>query len=102
MDGRRTAVSSPPASAAHEFRYVTLVGPDGDFGLAGIMDAARFLPEGAGSHWSAYVEVDDVHASVATVTALGGSVLTPPAGTPYGTLATVTDPQGATFKLRTG
>ncbi|HEX4244232.1 MAG TPA: VOC family protein [Acidimicrobiales bacterium] len=82
-----------------EFRYTTMSGPDGD--LAGIMDATAWLPEGVPAHWSIYWEVDDIDATVATVKALGGSVVADPEDTPYGRLGTVTDPAGAQFKLRT-
>jgi predicted enzyme related to lactoylglutathione lyase len=65
------------------------------------MDAAGFLPEGAPSHWAVYWEVDDADDAVAKVTSLGGSVVMNPTDTPYGRLATVADPAGAQFKLRT-
>jgi predicted enzyme related to lactoylglutathione lyase len=45
--------------------------------------------------------VDDVDASVARIKSLGGSVVVEATDTPYGKLATVTDPAGAEFKLRT-
>jgi hypothetical protein len=84
-----------------EFRYTTMRDPDGEGELAGIMDAASFLPEGVPSHWSIYWEVDDADATVAKVKALGGSVVLDAQDTPYGRLATVADPAGAQFKLRT-
>lgn len=82
-----------------EFRYTTLA-PGGGDELAGIMDASAFLPDGASGQWSIYWEVDDPHATVAKVKALGGSVVQDVEHTPYGTIATVTDPAGAIFKLR--
>ena len=75
--------------------------PSGEGELAGIMDAAAFLPDGVPAHWSVYWEVDDVDATVAKVQALGGAVVADAVDTPYGKLATVTDPAGAQFKLRT-
>jgi predicted enzyme related to lactoylglutathione lyase len=84
-----------------EFRYSTMVDPDGGDDLAGLMDARTFLPEGLPSHWSVYWEVDDVDAALARVTALGGSVTDTPEDTPYGRLAGATDCAGASFKLRT-
>jgi predicted enzyme related to lactoylglutathione lyase len=84
-----------------EFRYTTMRDPGGGGELAGIMDAAGFLPEGVAAHWSVYWEVDDIDATVGRVEALGGSVVTAPESTPYGRLATVRDPAGAQFKLRT-
>jgi predicted enzyme related to lactoylglutathione lyase len=83
-----------------EFRYTTMRDPDGEGELAGIMDAASFLPEGVAAQWSVYWEVDDADAAVARTKALGGSVGMAPEDTPYGRLATVLDPAGAQFKLR--
>jgi predicted enzyme related to lactoylglutathione lyase len=83
------------------FRYTTMKNPGGDAELAGIMDAAGFLPEGVPAHWSIYWEVDDIGASVTALEALGGSVVTPVEDTLHGRLATVADPVGAEFKLRT-
>jgi predicted enzyme related to lactoylglutathione lyase len=83
-----------------EFRYTTLRDQTGDGELAGIMDAAGFLPEGVTPHWAIYWEVDDVDAAVAKVKALGGSVVIEARETPYGRLAGVADPTGAQFKLR--
>ena len=65
------------------------------------MDATAFLPDGVPAHWSIYWAVDDAEATVAKVKALGGSVVMDVEDTPYGRLATVTDPAGAEFKLRT-
>jgi hypothetical protein len=84
-----------------EFRYTTMQDPDSDWELAGIGDARSFLPEGTPAHWSIYWEVADADAAVARVGELGGSVVLGVSETPYGRLATVTDPAGAEFKLRT-
>ncbi len=84
-----------------EFRYTTMRNPDGEGELAGIMDASGFLPEGVPAHWSVYWEVDDADATVAKATSLGGSVVMGATDTPYGRLATLTDPSGAEFKLHT-
>jgi uncharacterized protein len=84
-----------------EFRYTTMRDPSGSGELAGIMDASGFLPQGVPSHWSVYWEVEDADATVVQVKSLGGSVVMEPQATPYGRLATVTDPAGAEFKLRT-
>jgi hypothetical protein len=85
-----------------EFRYTTLHAEGSDVELAGIMDAGTFLGEGVPSHWTTYWEVDDVDTSVAKVRALGGSVITDAADSPYGRIADVADPAGAQFRLRTG
>jgi predicted enzyme related to lactoylglutathione lyase len=84
-------------SDSPEFRYTTL--NDGDTELAGIMDAAAFLPEGMPSYWSVYFMTDDADKAVAKVTDLGGTVTEAPQDTPYGRLAAVTDSTGAAFKL---
>ena len=85
------------ASDTPDFRYTTL-GKDED-ALAGILDAAAFLPEGIPAHWSIYFGVDDTDAALARVVELGGSVVRPAEDTPYGRLAQAADPTGALFKL---
>jgi len=84
-----------------EFRYAVMRDPSGDGELAGIMDASAFLPDSVPAHWSIYFEVADAGAAVAKAKALGGSVVAEAQDTPYGRLATVADPSGAQFKLRT-
>ncbi len=80
-----------------DFRYTTEV--VGETQYAGIMDASGFLPEGVPSNWSVYFHVDDADAAIARVVELGGAVVMPAEDTPYGRLATVTDPTGALFRL---
>jgi hypothetical protein len=87
-------------SDADDFCYTVMRNPTGDGELAGIGDASAFLPAGVPSYWSVYWEVDDVDATVARAQALGGSVLAAAEDSPYGRLATVADPAGAQFKLR--
>jgi len=84
-----------------EFRYATVRNPAGAGEVAGVMDVTAFLPEAVPAHWSVYWHVDDIDATVAAVRRLGGGVVMAPETTPYGRLATVTDPAGAQFKLRT-
>jgi hypothetical protein len=86
-----------------QMRYATMRNPEGSAGdwLAGVMDASGFLPDGAPDHWSVYWEVQDANESVEKVKSLGGSVIMDAEDTPYGKLATVLDPFGAQFKLRT-
>ena len=88
-------------SDSGELRYATMLGRDGEGELAGILDAATFLPEGVAAHWSVYWEVDDADLTVAKIKALGGSIVSDAEDTPYGRLATAADPAGARFKLRT-
>jgi predicted enzyme related to lactoylglutathione lyase len=54
---------------------------------------------GTPNHWHVYFAVADADASVATVTALGGSVLTEPFDTPVGRIASVRDPLGSAFSI---
>ncbi len=88
-------------SDTDEFRYTVMRDPSGDGELAGIMDASSFLPADVPAHWSIYWTSDAIDDTVARVTSLGGSVVAAAQDTPYGRLATVTDPSGAQFKLRT-
>ena len=86
-----------PMGDSPDMRYTLKMGPDGP--EAGIMDAAATLIEGMPSYWSVYFAVDDADAALAKVTALGGSVLTPVEDTPNGNLATVSDANGALFRI---
>lgn len=86
-------------SDTNEFRYAVMLDPEFTGELAGIMDGSR-VPGSPASAWSVYWHVDDVAEAVARVAKLGGNVINQPAETPYGTLAAVTDPSGAAFKLR--
>ncbi len=87
-------------SDSDEFRYTVMRDPSGEGELAGIMDAAAFLPEGVPSKWWVYWEADDLDALVEKAKSLGGSVVQAAEDTPYGRLATLSDPAGAQFKLR--
>ena len=80
-----------------DFRYTTL--GEGQDQQAGIMDASPFLPEGAPGRWSIYFSVEAADATLSQVTELGGTVVQAAEDTPYGRLATASDPTGANFKL---
>lgn len=71
----------------------------GEAAAAGLCEASSFLPAGTPSYWRVYLGTDDVDAALATATRLGGTVLDGPMDSPYGRLATVADPQGASFQL---
>jgi predicted enzyme related to lactoylglutathione lyase len=83
-----------------DFRYTALVAQDGT-GVAGVTDATSVLPDGAPPYWITYWDVDDIVESITKVRALGGKVVRDVEDSPYGRIATVTDPNGAFFKLRT-
>jgi uncharacterized protein len=64
-------------------------------GIGGMFGA----PEGTPSHWVAYFSVADVDTALAAVERGGGSVRHGPEDTPFGRMATVTDPFGAVFSV---
>jgi predicted enzyme related to lactoylglutathione lyase len=80
-----------------EMRYTTL--GSGDNARAGIFDASGFLPEGVPSNWRVYFGVDDADATIALAQELGGAVVSPAEDTPFGRMATLTDPTGAMFLI---
>jgi len=55
--------------------------------------------EGVPPHWMPYFAVADTDATCEKVTEAGGKVCVPPFDTPYGRIAVVEDPFGATFSL---
>ena len=76
----------------------------GGFSLDGTVDtmlAGTMPPQmpGMPAHWSIYFGVEDVDASAAKVSELGGKVLVQPFDIPVGRMAVVADPQGAGFNL---
>jgi predicted enzyme related to lactoylglutathione lyase len=89
-----------PMEGVPEMTYTLVREQGGEEDLAGVMDAAGFLPEDEPSQWAIYWEVDDVDGCVAKTIELGGKVIDEPADTPYGRIAWLADPTGATFKLR--
>ena len=89
-----TAQTAPMPSGEYTVFHVEGGNPQG---IAGAM--APPMP-GMPAYWGVYFQVDDTTATVAKAKALGAQVLmdaTPMPG--VGTLATITDPQGATFSL---
>jgi len=96
---------SEQISDTDEFRYTTAwFGdqqgvPPACGGLLGVMDGAKFLPDGVPSHWAVYLGAEDVDKTLQVVTDNGGAVLRPAQDTPYGRLAQAADPTGAVFNL---
>ena len=82
---------------APEFRYTTMI--DGETQLAGVMDASEWLPDGVPAYWSVYFRVENTDKALARVADLGGATVMPAEDTPYGRLATASDPTGALFKF---
>jgi predicted enzyme related to lactoylglutathione lyase len=87
-------------SDTDEFRYAMVRDPEGDMGMAGIMDNRSDLPEGSPAFWTVYWEVEDVAAAIAKAVVLGGAVEHAAEETPYGQLGSITDPMGARLSLR--
>jgi predicted enzyme related to lactoylglutathione lyase len=83
-------------SDSDEFRYAVVDG--GENGVAGVFDATSSLGDQL-PQWVVYFGVDNVDNTVAEVTRLGGRLLSGAENTPYGVMATVADPSGATFRL---
>lgn len=86
-----------PVADTDDFRYATALF-DGR-ALVGVMDGAALLPVGAPSDWSVFMGSDDVDKTVEQILDHGGSVVRAAEDTPYGRLAAVADPTGATFNL---
>jgi len=84
-------------SDTDEFRYTTL--GTGDAAVAGIMDAAGFLPEQVPSLWQFYLGVTDVDAALGAVVALDGSVVRGAEDTLFGRMARIADPTGAALSI---
>lgn len=78
-----------------ELRYVTH-GRDDD-AAAGLCDASLWLD--GPSYWRLYIGVNNTDESLEKVKELGGTVLDGPADSPFGRVATVRDPQGASFQI---
>ncbi|MFJ3232385.1 VOC family protein [Streptomyces sp. NPDC086787] len=71
-------------------------GPEPDFGRALVSDV---FPAEMPPHFLVHFQVADIEAATDTVRRLGGRVQAPPFETSYGTVAVVTDNQGASFAL---
>jgi uncharacterized protein len=84
-----------------DFRYSTARSPEAAGEIGGIMDASSFLPDGAPAHWTLYFDTTDIDETLEKLEALGGSVIQGADDTPYGRIASVSDPSGAQFRLRT-
>ncbi|HET7070380.1 MAG TPA: VOC family protein [Nocardioides sp.] len=77
-----------------QFRYTTL-GRDQN-ARAGIMDATALLGDQP-SRWQVYLQVADCDETVARAVSVGGELVRAAEDTPYGRMATLTDPGGVQF-----
>lgn len=78
------------------FRYST--NGAGDQATWGLGDATGMMPQEA-TGWRVYFGVASSEEAIRKVTELGGTVLDGPQPSPFGTIATVADPDGATFQI---
>jgi hypothetical protein len=93
-------IDAEPAPGGMDYRMI--VAPDGLAGGVMALDDGM-LAGGARPVWLGYFGVDDVDASVASITAAGGQVQMPATDIPgVGRLAMVTDPQGIPFYVMRG
>jgi uncharacterized protein len=88
--------STEAVSDTDEFRYTNAVF-DGE-PLLGVMDGISLLRD-TPSNWTIFFGSDDVDKTLQVITELGGGVVRPAEDTPYGRLASATDPTGAVFNL---
>ncbi|MDO5633563.1 MAG: VOC family protein [Micrococcus sp.] len=71
----------------------------GEDASAGLCDAAQWLPKGTPSYWRPYFRVTDADRVCDLVTELGGRVLDGPMDSPFGRVASISDPAGAVFQI---
>ncbi|WFP15733.1 VOC family protein [Citricoccus muralis] len=89
-------VSMSESMDDNDFRYVTN-GPENEASW-GLGDATGVMPEEAAG-WRIYLAVDSCDAAAQQVQELGGRLLDGPVDSPFGRIATVSDPTGATFQI---
>lgn len=91
-----TTVADDPEFSYWTFHTATDEGPGGSDAVGGMMRTSE-SPNEPGPFWLTYFAVDDPDATVAAALAHGGSVMMPPADTPYGRIAGLTGPEGEAF-----
>lgn len=93
--GWSIAIGASPQPGGMDYRMI--VRPDGG-SAGGVMALSpQMLAQGASASWVAYLQVPDVDAAIAAITADGGRSLMPKMALPVGEIAMVTDPCGAAF-----
>ncbi len=93
-------------AAVFDYSYQTVEGAGSEYTtfhregdpLGGIGGLAN-RPPATPPHWMTYFMVTDTDVAVAAATERGATVLGEPVDTPYGRMASITDPQGATFSI---
>ena len=97
FDFDHVPMDMPAEDGRPAFRYTT--NGAGWDATSGIWDVRGILPAEGGSRWRFYVTVDSCDAACERVRELGGRVVDEPADSPYGRIAGVADPAGATLVL---
>ena len=92
----------------YEYDALDMAGPDyatfrlpTETHVLGGMGGLMGLPDGTASHWLVYFQVADADAATAAAERAGGTVVSPPVDTPFGRMACLADPDGATFMVMT-
>lgn len=92
----------------YEYELLEMAGPDyatfrlpAEPHVLGGMGGLMGLPDGTPSHWLVTFQVADADAAVAAAEAAGGTVVEPATDTPFGRMACLADPDGATFMVMT-
>ena len=70
----------------------------GDDNICGVLQMDENW-EGIPPHWTSYFAVDDTDAACEQAAAAGGEVRVPAFHTPFGRIAVLSDPFGATFSV---
>ena len=71
----------------------------GETNLAGVLQMDKNWPEVIPSHWMAYFAVANTDDTIKQAVQLGGRAVSETLDTPYGRLAALMDPYGATFTV---
>ncbi|MFA7596794.1 MAG: VOC family protein [Novosphingobium sp.] len=95
--GWTIASHSDPGAGGVDYRIIVRSDGGNAGGVLGL--TGEMCDGGARPCWLGYIYTPDVDASVAAITADGGTVQMPAADFPVGRIAMVTDPQGAPFYL---
>jgi predicted enzyme related to lactoylglutathione lyase len=76
--------------------YRIMFRPGEDFPIGGV---GPLLGDEGSAHWIVYFGVAEADAAVSAAEPAGGSVLAPPFDSPYGRMAGLVDPGGASFMV---